>query len=348
MSHNSKSHVDFSIIIPTYNRSQLLRLAILSALRQKGVSFEVIVGDNASKDNTEKVIKDLKDNRIRYIKNQKNLGYAPNVIKLFNESKGGYIFTIGDDDFILDENTLKESLKVMRRYKVGMAKIGTISYATTPNEPYKTSILGDKLIILKKKENRNIILKSSDFGLGFFSGLIFDNSMIDKNLLTNHHAYTYLPLAFDVILKHGIAYIPKVFLIAKLSTNPEHMAWYLNLEKYGGYFIEEMLNIVKKFVSEKEYREYVEDFMRKDVFMLPSYKYFSSTANYIKILQRSIKIDKTLITNPMFIIFALLGFLPNFIIRSIHTLMVFYSKNKVRQTVAKYDYFQKIKKLGIE
>lgn len=348
MSLNSKSHIDFSIIIPTYNRSQLLKLAILSAQRQKGVSFEIIVGDNASKDDTEKVVKELRDNRIRYIKNQKNLGYAPNVIKLFNESKGDYIFTIGDDDFILDEDTLRESLRVMNRYKVGMAKIGTISYVTSPKEPYKTSILGEKLIILKKEKNRNIILKSSEFGLGFFSGLIFDNHLIDKNKLINHHAYAYLPLALDVILKHGIAYIPNYFLIAKLSTNPEHMSWYLNIEKYGGYFIEEMLNIVKEFVSEKEYREYVEDFMRKEIFMLPSYKYFSSIKNYIKILQRSIKIDKTLITYPMFIVFALLGFIPNFIIKRIHTLMVLYSKNKVRQIVAKYDYYQKIKKLGIE
>ena len=66
-------HKDFSIIIPTRNRSALLKLAIISVLRQKGVSFEIIVSDNCSVDDTTEVIKKFNDKRIRYIRNKRIL-----------------------------------------------------------------------------------------------------------------------------------------------------------------------------------------------------------------------------------------------------------------------------------
>lgn len=346
MSLKAKKNKDFSIIIPTVNRRDLLKLAITSVLRQKNVSLEVIVGDNGSTDDTEQVVRSFKDSRIRYIKNKKNIGYGLNVIQLFNKASGNYIFTLGDDDFILDENTLYECLKVMQKHKVGIAKIGTITYEKSPKFPYKVFSLSDNLIVLKPNKVKKIILKSSEFGLGFISGLIFDNSLIDKKRLIDH-AYAYLPMSFDVILRHGIAYIPKYFLIAKLSTSAEHMAWYLNIDASGGYFIEDIFILLKGFVNESEYIEYKREFMRRDVFMLPSYKYFSSVKNYIKILKKSIKIDGTLIIYPKFIVLALLGFLPNFIIRFIRNLMIYYSNAKIRAMVSKYQYFKKVEKLGV-
>jgi len=63
-----------SVIIPTFNRALLIMRAIESVLDQTYQDFEVIVVDDGSSDETQKVLRDLKDERIRYFRHEKNLG----------------------------------------------------------------------------------------------------------------------------------------------------------------------------------------------------------------------------------------------------------------------------------
>ena len=67
-----------SIIIPTCNRAAYLKLAIESILEQGYQDFEIIVTDNASTDNTEVVVSDFKNEKIRYFKNEENIGVVKN------------------------------------------------------------------------------------------------------------------------------------------------------------------------------------------------------------------------------------------------------------------------------
>ncbi|CAB50071.1 glycosyltransferase family 2 protein [Pyrococcus abyssi] len=87
-----------SVIIPTYNRANLLRRAIASVLNQKFKDFELIVVDDASTDNTPEVVESIEDGRIRYIRLKKNSGgpIARNIgIK---KAKGRFIALLDDDD----------------------------------------------------------------------------------------------------------------------------------------------------------------------------------------------------------------------------------------------------------
>lgn len=345
MSSDTIDIPDFSILIPTYNRSKFLKLALSSVLRQKGVSLEVIVSDNCSTDNTEEMVKEFRDKRIKYSKNKKNLGYGPNAHKCFHKASGNYIFTLSDDDFILYDNTLLEILKVMRKYKMAIGKIGTISYEKSPNFPYRTYILSKKLIVLKPGKDKNIILKTLDFELGFFSGLIFDNFIIDKKKWITHIGYTYFPLAYDAILKKGIAFIPNHYIVANLSLRFWKM--YFNIEKFGSFYVEDLLPIVKEFAGKIEYEEYKKRYISGGIVMLPSHKYFTNNRNYLRILQRYVTIDKTLILSPRFIIYAIGGFLPKFIIKVIRDLIVAGSRKRVIEEVGRYNYFQEIKGLGV-
>lgn len=91
----------FSVIIATYNRAEMLKRAISSVLNQKFQSFEIIVVDDASTDDTELVVKQIADKRINYIKNKRNLhkGGARNVgIKA---AQGNFICFLDDDDYYL-------------------------------------------------------------------------------------------------------------------------------------------------------------------------------------------------------------------------------------------------------
>src|SRR5438067_2410739 len=61
-----------SVIIPTYNRAEFLRLAITSVLNQTFQDSEIIVVDDASEDHTRKVVSSFSDKRIKYIRHEVN------------------------------------------------------------------------------------------------------------------------------------------------------------------------------------------------------------------------------------------------------------------------------------
>ena len=85
-----------SVIIPTYNREELLCETIDSVLAQTFTDFEIIVIDDGSTDNTEQRIAQF-GNRIRYYK-QENLGLNAARNRAMSLSRGEYIAVLDDDD----------------------------------------------------------------------------------------------------------------------------------------------------------------------------------------------------------------------------------------------------------
>lgn len=63
-----------SVVIPTYNREKTILRALKSVLEQSYEVYEVIVVDDASSDGTDKIIESIKDERIKYVKLDKNGG----------------------------------------------------------------------------------------------------------------------------------------------------------------------------------------------------------------------------------------------------------------------------------
>ena len=91
-----------SVIVPTYNRSDLISETIKSILNQTYKNFELIIVDDGSTDNTEEVIRKFKDSRIKYIKTDNWGGPAkPRNIGI-KKAKGEYIAFCDDDDFWLE------------------------------------------------------------------------------------------------------------------------------------------------------------------------------------------------------------------------------------------------------
>ncbi|MGB7058216.1 MAG: glycosyltransferase family 2 protein [Geitlerinemataceae cyanobacterium] len=92
-----------SLCIPTYNRAELLRYAIESALHQTYTDFELIICDDGSIDNTPEMVDRWKDSRIRYIQHPQNIGRSSNMRSGFEAATGTYFIKFDDDDALTPE-----------------------------------------------------------------------------------------------------------------------------------------------------------------------------------------------------------------------------------------------------
>jgi glycosyltransferase involved in cell wall biosynthesis len=87
----------FTVVIPTYNREKVVARAIKSVLNQTYQDFEIIVVDDGSKDNTEYVVKEIEDSRIRYVR-QDNAGACVARNTGIKNAKGYYVSFLDSDD----------------------------------------------------------------------------------------------------------------------------------------------------------------------------------------------------------------------------------------------------------
>lgn len=87
-----------SVVIPTYNRADLIGRAISSVLEQSYQNLEIIVVDDNSQDNTEAVVKSIHDDRIYYYHHTTNQGGSVARNKGIKQSQGKYIAFLDSDD----------------------------------------------------------------------------------------------------------------------------------------------------------------------------------------------------------------------------------------------------------
>lgn len=109
----------FSVIIPTFNRSQYLKESLQSVLKQKNVVFEVIVIDNASSDNTSQMMQEFSFfKEVKYIRNDTNIGMIPNWSKaLYNYCHGEWVLILSDDDLLIDDYYLYKAQRIIEEDK---------------------------------------------------------------------------------------------------------------------------------------------------------------------------------------------------------------------------------------
>lgn len=90
-----------TIAIPTYNRaSRFLGPVIECALAQTWPALEIIVSDNCSTDNTPEVVASYSDPRLRYVRQDTNIGANNNFNFCVENATGTYFLLFHDDDVI--------------------------------------------------------------------------------------------------------------------------------------------------------------------------------------------------------------------------------------------------------
>lgn len=102
-----------SVCMATYNGEKFIERQLNSILPQLNESDEVIIVDDSSKDNTINLIEKMrkKDNRIKWVQNNPNLGVLQSFNKAIHLAKGDILFLCDQDDYWY-ENKVEKIMKV--------------------------------------------------------------------------------------------------------------------------------------------------------------------------------------------------------------------------------------------
>ncbi len=112
MSENTGIKV--TIMIPTYKQARFVRGAIESALSQSYPRLEVVVGDDASPDETAQVVARINDPRLKYVRNARNFGRTQNYRNLRRQhATGDFVVNLDGDDYFTDSKFIDEAVKLV-------------------------------------------------------------------------------------------------------------------------------------------------------------------------------------------------------------------------------------------
>lgn len=143
--------MDISVVIVNYNTEKCIQECIDSVLMQRQVSFEIIVVDNASQDDSAVVLENY-GHKITLIKSQENLGFAKANNLAFKSAQGDYLFLLNPDAFFTTENDLANILNYMRcnsHYGIVSTKILKNDRESLPEKYYP----GQKHLLLKELDD---------------------------------------------------------------------------------------------------------------------------------------------------------------------------------------------------
>ncbi|MDC1387035.1 glycosyltransferase family 2 protein [Candidatus Thioglobus sp.] len=158
-----------SIIIPTFNRSEMLTITLDSFLSQNygKENFEIIISDNNSTDNTSKVIKSYIDKSVNitstFVKKQ-GVHYARNSAALLAK---GEILYFTDDDMIADKNLLTKIIEVFNIDTRVAVVTGKITAKFESKEPLwvRKHLINSFLSLTDNSRKENLIISSEDIGV---------------------------------------------------------------------------------------------------------------------------------------------------------------------------------------
>lgn len=163
-----------SVVVLTYNHEKYVQEAINSILKQKtSFRFEILIGDDCSKDSTQEILKDFYKKypeMIKLVLREKNIGVTNNLFDLLEKCSGKFIAFLEGDDFWNSCDKLEKQVNFMLR---------NTSYSGTAHDYIMVDNTGKKYTHRKCKG----IYNSRQFKYGKLPGqtgtLCFRNFMKD-------------------------------------------------------------------------------------------------------------------------------------------------------------------------
>lgn len=149
--------VEVSVCIITYMHEKYIRKALDSVFMQKtNFEFEVIVGEDASPDNTREILLEYKEkygDKLVLVLQEKNIGASKNSRSLQKKIRGRYIASLEGDDFWTDEYKLQKQYDILEKNPQYSAVCSDYKSVSFDGKLLKSAVLGLKKDTVKTMKN---------------------------------------------------------------------------------------------------------------------------------------------------------------------------------------------------
>ena len=202
-----------SVLLPNYNHAHYIGEAIEAFLSQSFKPLEIVVIDDASTDDSLKVIEAFRKKNpiIRVVRNEKNMGPVACNNRELPTLSGDYVHLAAADDKVLP-GLFEQSLRLLSRYpKAGFcSSLGRLMDQNGKDlGPYNTPIISDEECYLSPERINSIHKKFGEWVVPntvvFRRGAILEFGGFDLELGPSADGFLHCALA----LKHGACFIPR-------------------------------------------------------------------------------------------------------------------------------------------
>lgn len=192
-----------TVLMPVCNGEQFLLEAINSILGQTFADFELLVIDDGSTDRSAEIVKNCKDSRISFVRNQANLGLVTTLNRGFDLAQGKYVARMDCDDISLPCRLAKQTAYMERNPECGVCgswfrkfgKIRKVVRLPTDSESIKCGLLfnatvGHPTVMIRRDfldrhslQYDPLYKNAEDFELWARTAQLFNFANIDEVLL---------------------------------------------------------------------------------------------------------------------------------------------------------------------
>ncbi len=285
------SEKKLSVIMPAYNAERTIESSIRSVLSASSDCFELLIINDGSTDNTEKIIKSFADSRIKYIKKE-NSGVSDTRNYGLKNACGEYITFIDSDD-CYTHSAIDKIIEYIEKYSADFLGFGFYGEHIRNNKVYKTEAnsISQTLIfdLAEGAEAFQYIFESSHILLQTSWNKVLKREIMTKNGIEfneNQVCYENLTMLFDY-LKHAekAVFVDDILYkyngYADISVPVLKKRKKLELTSDVSECYKRFIQLCEKFNYRTEYRNYMNEAFLKD-YVFCSRKYFEKSDEYTK------------------------------------------------------------------
>lgn len=281
-----------TISIPSLNRIESLKLVIKSILNQTFSNYEILIIDEHSDEDIKGYINSLRNPKIRFIENKKREGFKYTYIKCLLEAKGKYVLTLGNDDMLCEENTLKHVYeKLSDRNNVGLAKLSLVYYFKMLDKPCFSPKQEGHDIYLKKTDYIKFFNAIEDYSLTHIAGTIYLRELIKKNDVLDNDLIPFLKIITECAFQRGFLFIAKEYVAVAMSTSFLPLFFEKEINKESWFYVN--YKIYEQYVSESEARKLVIQKMKDRFPFFVSHKSYMGSRALIFLVKEHMTFDKS-------------------------------------------------------
>ena len=293
------------ILIPTYNGSACIIDTVKSILSQNYKNFRILICDDASKDDTLKIIKQIKDERIVIVENKVNFGYSKNLERARQYATAKFIYLMGQDD-IMAKNTLKNTIKAFNLSKnIGAVTRPYFWFDKNINMPVraKKQLNPKKDTIVKITDSPQKVIRVFET-LDQLSGLAYRRDFMDLPFHPDIFPCHIYPFA-SIFKKHPIVFLKDYNIAVRIASSQTRSLSSI----YTKSPLLSWIEMVKFIYSEKKYEKIqkylIKDFITKNYVGLVQLKNYAKYKYFLREIWYLIKFNWLNIFSPSFWVFSL-------------------------------------------